>query len=108
MKREGVRHVRGETDAVNDTWQQRNRRLSGSPPSFAESPLAAFWERASDRHVQAADNVTCIRETRREVEAIPDPEEAVARAHERAGTVLVTGSLYLLADLAQAQERSSR
>jgi hypothetical protein len=61
--------VRGETDAVNETWQQRNRRLSGSPPSFAESPLAAFWEHASDRHVQAADNIACIRETRREVEA---------------------------------------
>jgi hypothetical protein len=66
---EGLRPCRGETDAVNEMWHERNRRLSGSPPSFAESPLAVFWERAADRHVQAADNVTCIRETRREVEA---------------------------------------
>jgi dihydrofolate synthase/folylpolyglutamate synthase len=37
-----------------------------------------------------------------EVEVVPDPAEAVARARERAGedgAVLVTGSLYLLADL---------
>ena len=38
-----------------------------------------------------------------EVEAVSDPEKALARARERAGesgAVLVTGSLYLLADLA--------
>ena len=39
------------------------------------------------------------------VEAIDDPAEAVARAHELGEPVLVTGSLYLLADLA-AQERA--
>ena len=39
------------------------------------------------------------------VEAIGDPAEALARAHELGGPVLVTGSLYLLADLA-AQERA--
>ena len=39
------------------------------------------------------------------VEAIGDPTEALARAHELGEPVLVTGSLYLLADLA-AQERT--
>jgi folylpolyglutamate synthase/dihydropteroate synthase len=34
------------------------------------------------------------------VETVPDPHEAVARAR-RLGPVLVTGSLYLLADLAR-------
>jgi dihydrofolate synthase/folylpolyglutamate synthase len=34
------------------------------------------------------------------VEAVPEPHEAVARAHELGGDVLVTGSLYLLGDLA--------
>ncbi len=38
----------------------------------------------------------------RRVVAEPDPERAVARAHELAGPVLVTGSLYLLADLEAA------
>jgi hypothetical protein len=47
----------------------RERRLAGSPPSFAESPLAAVWERAADgRHALAAGHIACIRETRREVE----------------------------------------
>jgi dihydrofolate synthase / folylpolyglutamate synthase len=34
------------------------------------------------------------------VECVPDPVEALARAHELGEPVLVTGSLYLLADLA--------
>jgi dihydrofolate synthase/folylpolyglutamate synthase len=37
------------------------------------------------------------------VEAFDDPVEAVARAHELGQPVLVTGSLYLLGDLAQAE-----
>jgi dihydrofolate synthase / folylpolyglutamate synthase len=40
------------------------------------------------------------------VEAIADPVAALARAHELGGSVLVTGSLYLLADLA-AREREA-
>lgn len=41
------------------------------------------------------------------VEAVPDPVEALARGHELGEPVLVTGSLYLLGDLAQS-ERVSR
>jgi dihydrofolate synthase/folylpolyglutamate synthase len=37
------------------------------------------------------------------VETVVDPREALARAHELADAVLVTGSLYLLADLEQAE-----
>jgi dihydrofolate synthase/folylpolyglutamate synthase len=39
------------------------------------------------------------------VEAVADPVEAVARAHELGEPVLVTGSLYLLGDLAQRETR---
>jgi dihydrofolate synthase/folylpolyglutamate synthase len=39
------------------------------------------------------------------VEAVADPGQALARAHELGGPVLVTGSLYLLGDLAQAERR---
>jgi dihydrofolate synthase/folylpolyglutamate synthase len=42
------------------------------------------------------------------VESVPDPDEALARARELAGddgAVLVTGSLYLLADLAVRRQR---
>ena len=37
------------------------------------------------------------------VEAIGDPVSALARAHALGEPVLVTGSLYLLGDLAQAE-----
>jgi hypothetical protein len=41
-----------------------------------------------------------------QVEAVPDPVAALARAHELGSPVLVTGSLYLLADL-EARERET-
>ena len=37
------------------------------------------------------------------VEQVDDPQAAVSRAHELGPRVLVTGSLYLLADLAQPE-----
>jgi dihydrofolate synthase/folylpolyglutamate synthase len=42
-----------------------------------------------------------------DVEMVADPLEAVARAHARGKPVLVTGSLYLLGDLAQEERRAS-
>ncbi len=39
------------------------------------------------------------------VEVVPRPQDAVARAHELGEPVLVTGSLYLLADLEAAEHR---
>jgi dihydrofolate synthase / folylpolyglutamate synthase len=41
------------------------------------------------------------------VEAVEDPVQAVARAHELGEPVLVTGSLYLLGDLAQGERRAA-
>ncbi len=41
------------------------------------------------------------------VEVVDDPRAAVVRAHELGEPVLVTGSLYLLGDLAQAEHRSA-
>jgi dihydrofolate synthase / folylpolyglutamate synthase len=41
------------------------------------------------------------------VEVVDDPVAAVARAHELGEPVLVTGSLYLLGDLAQQEQRAS-
>jgi dihydrofolate synthase / folylpolyglutamate synthase len=41
------------------------------------------------------------------VEAIEDPIEAVARAHELGEPVLVTGSLYLLGDIAEGERRAA-
>ena len=63
---------------------------------------------SSNPRALAADRLAGLAGGRFEqVEAVPDPEEAVARARELAGpdgAVLVTGSLYLLADL-HARER---
>jgi dihydrofolate synthase/folylpolyglutamate synthase len=42
-----------------------------------------------------------------QVEAVEDPAAAVARAHELGEPVLVTGSLYLLADLAAAERNGA-
>ena len=39
------------------------------------------------------------------VEAVDDPVDALARAHDLGEPVLVTGSLYLLADLAERESR---
>lgn len=55
--------------------------------------------RALDEEVLAA---TAARHFAR-VEAVADPSQALARAHELGEPVLVTGSLYLLADLAAAE-----
>jgi len=41
------------------------------------------------------------------VEAVDDPTEALARAHELGNPVLVTGSLYLLGDLAEGERRAA-
>jgi len=41
------------------------------------------------------------------VEVFDDPMEALARAHEHGDTVLVTGSLYLLGDIAQRERRAA-
>jgi dihydrofolate synthase/folylpolyglutamate synthase len=41
------------------------------------------------------------------VEVVDEPLAAVDRAHELGEPVLVTGSLYLLGDLAQAEQRAS-
>jgi dihydrofolate synthase / folylpolyglutamate synthase len=40
------------------------------------------------------------------VETAPNPNDAIARAHELGSPVLVTGSLYLLADVSKAEEQS--
>lgn len=41
------------------------------------------------------------------VEAVDDPTAALARAHELGNPVLVTGSLYLLGDLAEGERRAA-
>jgi len=54
---------------------------------------------SNQRALSAGKLAECARRHFGHVEALSDPREALARAHELGEPVLVTGSLYLLADL---------
>jgi dihydrofolate synthase/folylpolyglutamate synthase len=62
---------------------------------------------SSARALPAADLASLARSHFEHVEVVDDPVAAVARAHELREPVLVTGSLYLLGDLAQAEQRAA-
>ena len=62
---------------------------------------------SSPRALPALDLAELARRHFPLVEAVDDPGEALARAHELGEPVLVTGSLYLLGDLAQAERSAS-
>lgn len=60
---------------------------------------------SSGRALPAADLAELARNHFSHVEAVDDPIAARARAHRLGSPVLVTGSLYLLADLASSEEQ---
>ena len=60
-------------------------------------------ESSNPRTLPAAELAGLARAHFARVEAVAEPHEAVARAHELGGDVLVTGSLYLLGDLAAGE-----
>ena len=62
---------------------------------------------SSERALQAEDLATYARGVFDHVEVVEDPIQALARAHELGEPVLVTGSLYLLGDIAQGERRAS-
>ena len=62
---------------------------------------------SSTRALSAADLAEVARTHFDHVEVVDDPVAAVVRAHELGEPVLVTGSLYLLGDLAQAERRTA-
>jgi dihydrofolate synthase/folylpolyglutamate synthase len=62
---------------------------------------------SSARALPAADVADLARRHFDVVEVVDDPSRAVARAHELGEPVLVTGSLYLLGDLAQGERRAA-
>jgi len=63
---------------------------------------------SSERALPAADVARAARRYFEHVEAIDSPVAALARAHELGEPVLVTGSLYLLGDLAQKEDAACR
>jgi dihydrofolate synthase / folylpolyglutamate synthase len=63
---------------------------------------------SSPRALAASDVAGLARRYFEHVEAIEDPVRAVARAHELGEPVLVTGSLYLIGDLAASERTGDR
>ncbi len=61
---------------------------------------------SSPRALPAAELARLARPHFQHVETVDDPAAAVARAHELGEPVLVTGSLYLLGDLAERERRA--
>ncbi len=62
---------------------------------------------SSPRALPVAELAGLARQYFERVEAIDDPAEALSRAHELGEPVLVTGSLYLLGDLAEGERRAT-
>jgi dihydrofolate synthase / folylpolyglutamate synthase len=64
--------------------------------------------RSSSERALPADELAGLAQRHFEhVVVVDDPLEALARAHEHGDTVLVTGSLYLLGDIAQREPRTA-
>jgi len=83
-----------DVDAMLATLRRAGRRLVATRSSSA-------------RALPAADLANLARSHFEHVEVVDDPVAAVTRAHELGEPVLVTGSLYLLGDLAQAEQRAA-
>ena len=83
-----------DVDAMLATLSRAGRRLVATSSSSA-------------RALPLADLADLARRYFDHVEVVDDPVAAVARAHALGEPVLVTGSLYLLGDLAQAEQRAS-
>ena len=83
-----------DVDAMLRTLARAGRRLVATTSSSARALAALDLAKLADGHFD-------------HVEVVDDPVAAVARAHALGEPVLVTGSLYLLGDLAQAEQRAS-
>ena len=79
-----------DVDTMLRTLARAGPRLVATTSSSARALAAAELAELADRHFD-------------HVEVVDDPVAAVARAHELGEPVLVTGSLYLLGDLAGAE-----
>jgi dihydrofolate synthase/folylpolyglutamate synthase len=83
-----------DVDAILATLRRAGRRFVATSSSSARALGPDELSRLARAHFE-------------HVEVVDDPVAAVARAHELGEPVLVTGSLYLLGDLAQAEQRSA-
>jgi len=86
-----------------------DKNLDGTLRELARlAPVIVATRSAHPRALSVEAVARCARSHFPVVEAIDDPAAALARAHELGSPVLVTGSLYLLADLSKREEQSVR
>jgi dihydrofolate synthase / folylpolyglutamate synthase len=83
-----------DVDAMLRILRHAGRRLLATSSSSARALPAEDLAELARRHFD-------------HVEVVNDPVAAVARAHELGEPVLITGSLYLLGDLAQEEQRAA-
>ena len=83
-----------DVDAMLRILRRAGRRLVATTSSSARALAADDLAELARAHFD-------------QVEVVHDPVAAVARAHELGEPVLVTGSLYLLGDLAQEEQRAA-
>jgi dihydrofolate synthase / folylpolyglutamate synthase len=77
-----------------------DKDVDGILAELAKTASILVATRSSNQRALSADKLAeCARPHFAHVEAVEDPHAALARAHELGEPVLVTGSLYLLADL---------
>jgi dihydrofolate synthase/folylpolyglutamate synthase len=99
---EAVRHIASQLPALGSIVASvlEDKDVDGvlRELSNTASVLVATTS-SSQRALSAGKLAECARRHFDHVEALSDPREALARAHELGEPVLVTGSLYLLADL---------
>ena len=82
-----------DVDGMLDELRRAGRRFVATTSSSARALRPGELAELARRHFD-------------HVEVVDDPVAAVARAHELGEPVLVTGSLYLLGDLAQEEQRA--
>jgi dihydrofolate synthase/folylpolyglutamate synthase len=70
-------------------------------------PRLVATRSSSERSLPAEELANIARVHFDHVEVVEDPVEALTRGHELGEPVLVTGSLYLLGDIAQAERRAA-
>lgn len=108
---EAVRHIAPSLPALGSIVASvlADKDVGGLLAELARlAPAFVATTSSSPRALPAETLAEHARDLFAQVEVVPDPVEAVRRGHELGEPVLVTGSLYLLADLAAAPAQGVR
>jgi dihydrofolate synthase / folylpolyglutamate synthase len=99
---EAVRHIAPQLPPIGSIVASvlADKNVDGVLRELAKTAQTLVATQSSNRRALGAGKLAeCARRHFDHVEAVSDPRDALRRAHELGEPVLVTGSLYLLADL---------